>query len=109
MPSQASFKRSAGTISSQLPLGHPVIRTTPFLRSRKSGKSSKDIVLVDSFSGRSYTLIELCMCTGSFKPLDGQMHLWNTLFGAPFSTASEEVRCVECNLVRPYRITSASM
>jgi len=103
------FPRSAGTTSSPLPFAHPVIRTMPFRRSAKSGKSSEDIVLVDSFSGRSYTLTELCMCTGSFKPLDGQMHLWNTLFGPPFSTSSDEVKCVECNLVRPYRLTSASM
>jgi len=109
MHSETGLQRSDGTTSSPLPSGNHVIRTTPFQRSRRSGKSSDSTTLVDSFSGRSYTLTELCMCTASFKPVEGQMTFSNMLYGDNSSTASEEVRCVECNLVRPYRITSASM
>ena len=109
MLSDTGLPRSIGTTSSQSPSGHRVIRTMPFRPYVSAGRSSEGIVLVDSSSGRSYTLTELCMCTGSFRPLDGQMSFSNMLSGDHYSTPSEERRCVECNLVRPYRITSASM
>jgi len=109
MLSETGLPRSIGTTSSPSPFGHLGIRITRFQQSAKSGKSSGDIVLVDSFSGLSYTLTELCMCTGSLRPLEGQMSFSNMHYGDPASIPSDGVRCVECNLVRPYRITSASM
>jgi len=109
MLSETGLARSTGTTSSLSPSGTHVTRTTPFQRYARSGRSLEDITLVDSFSGRSYTIHECCTCTGYLPPLNGQMSFFSLPSGARSSTPSEEVRCVKCNLVKPYRITSASM
>ena len=109
MPLAIGWELSPGPTSSQSLSENHVSQITPFRQLDKLERSSEDIVVVDSFSGRNYTLAELCTCTDYSTPLVGQTSFFGMPSGALYSTPSEEVRCVRCNLVRPYRITSVSM
>jgi len=100
---------SPGNTSSQSRSGNHVNHITPFRRFGRSAKSSEDTRRVHSFSGRSFTIRELCTCTDFSKPLEGQMSFLPAYSGENFSTALADPKCVKCNLVRPYRITSVSM
>ena len=109
MLSRSGLPVTTGTTSSRLPFEKHVNHTTPFRQLGKSAPWSGGTARAVSSSGRSYTSIELCMCTDYSRPPSGQMPFWNVLSGQAFSAPSEDPRCVQCGHVRPYRLTSVSM
>jgi len=109
MHSAPGFRRSRGNISSPSPSESHVNHITLFRPSGRWGSSSDGTLRALSSSGQSYTIHELCTCTGFSKPLEGQMSFWQASSGDSYSNALEDPKCVRCNLVRPYRLTSVSM
>jgi len=83
------------------------------VHSAKLQRSSNGVVTGATFSGRSFTITELCMCTDYSPPADGQIPLPLELppdtFGEYFLRTLGVHRCVECRKMRPLRITAVSM
>ena len=109
MHSELGSAYSPGPTSLRLRSGNHVNHTTRFRRYGSAAAWSEGIAKVVSSSGRSYISRELCMCTDYSMPSTGQMTFWNMRSGIAFSQASGDPKCVRCNLVRPYRLTSVSM
>jgi len=83
--------------------------TWPYPPYEKSEKSSGGLIRVVSSLGRSYTLIELCICMDYWKPVEGQLAFLDGNFGRTYTKDSEDPKCVVCNRVRPSRFMSVSM
>lgn len=106
----SGWPRSDGPTSSPLPLtplDSPITQIAPSTRFESGSGGS--VHVVDSSSGRSYTLADICTCMDYSTPLNGQIPLPLRLSsGETASRLSDAPLCLKCHLVRPYRITSLS-
>jgi len=101
-----------GTTSSPSHSEHHAILITLRVHLPKLESSSSNGVKVVTFSGQSFMLTELCMCTDYGSPLDGQIPLALSLAqessGDYFLKTLGVHRCVECRKMRPSHITAVS-
>jgi len=98
-----------GTPSSPSHSENHDIRTMRTQHFTASLEPSINELLVGSSSGVSYTVVELCMCTDYSRPLEGQLTLpferSLTGYGETLYRSTDDPKCVQCDLVRPYRLT----